>query len=94
AIRVSDKLTRREFERWMCRPREEGGRGFPKDVAQSRAILMQCLIEGLAVRALRDPDLDARTLKGALEPLFLLLGLAQDDPPARRIRAGTSGPSR
>lgn len=94
AIRSSDKLTREEFERWMCRRKEEGGLGMAKDVAHSRAILMQCLIEGLAVRALRDPDIDVQTLGGALQPLFILLGLAPANRPARASGPGTSGRSR
>lgn len=70
AIASSDRLTREDFERWLCRRRQDGGAGLAKGVARTRAILMQCLIEGLAIRAVRDPELDVETLKGALEPLF------------------------
>jgi AcrR family transcriptional regulator len=75
AIEASDALTREDFEQWLSRAREEGGMGIAKDVARAHAILMQCLIEGLVVRAVRDPGLDAATLRHALEPLFRHLGL-------------------
>lgn len=75
AIEASDALTRDDFEQWLGRARGEGGMGMAKDVARGRAILMQCLIEGLILRAVRDPGLDAATLRHALEPLFLQLGL-------------------
>lgn len=80
AIEASDALTREDFEQWLSRAREEGGMGIAKDVARAHAILMQCLIEGLVVRAVRDPGLDAATLRHALEPLFRHLGL---DPASR-----------
>lgn len=80
AIRCSDTLAREEFERWLCLGRGAGGLGLSKDVAHSRAILMQCVIEGLAVRAVRDPDLDLETLRGVLEPLLRHLELL---PPGR-----------
>ncbi len=42
-------------------------------------LLMQCLIEGLVVRAARDPDLDPKALRRALEPVFRHQGFL---PPA------------
>ena len=39
-------------------------------LAESRAILMQCVIEGMAIRALREPDLDFEKLAPALGDLF------------------------
>lgn len=75
AIRSSDALARQDFERWLCRSRDQGGLGLPKDVAHSRAILMQCVIGGLALRAVREPDLDPETLKNALDPLLRYLEL-------------------
>ena len=77
AIRASDAFTREHFEAWLRR-----GRGQPEELARSRTVLMQILIEGLVVRAVRDPELDAATLRGALEPLFRHLGLIADGDPA------------
>lgn len=81
AIRTSDTLTRKDFERWLRRGREEGGLGLPEDVARARGILMQCVIEGLVVRAARDPEFDAEILGEALEPLFRLMGFESPAPP-------------
>lgn len=83
AIAASDALTRREFERWLARPRGQGGVGMPADLARRRALQMQVVFEGLVVRAVRDPGLDAGTLRDALEPLLRELGLVPGhrDPP-------------
>jgi AcrR family transcriptional regulator len=70
ALRDSDRLTRADLAAWLSRPRSEGGRGIAVDTASSRALLMQCAIEGLAIRAIREPDLDVGTLGAALRELF------------------------
>jgi AcrR family transcriptional regulator len=70
ALRESDRLTRANLEEWLGRSKQDGGRGVRKDLAGSRAILMQCVIEGLAIRALREPDLDFEMLAPALRQLF------------------------
>lgn len=70
ALRASDLLTRADLMAWLGRSILDGGRGLGKDVVESRAILMQCLIEGLAIRALREPDLDIDKLCPALRRLF------------------------
>ena len=46
--------------------REHGGLGLPNDLTETRAIALQSLIEGLAIRAVREPDLDPETLRAAL----------------------------
>ena len=70
ALRASDLLTRADLEAWLGRSPRDGGRGLGKDVVESRAILLQCAIEGLAIRALREPDLDIDRLCPALHRLF------------------------
>jgi AcrR family transcriptional regulator len=70
ALRASDRLLRAALEDWLARGREAGGLGVRRDVAGPRAFLMQCVIEGLAMRALREPDLDIDTLAPELERLF------------------------
>lgn len=79
AIRASDTMVRAEFERWLRLDRSEGGLGLPAAQAQSRGLLMQSLIEGLVVRAARDPGQDQGSLRLALEPLFLHLGFLPPD---------------
>jgi AcrR family transcriptional regulator len=41
--------------------------------ARGRAIILQCLVEGLASRAVRDPSLQRRTLKPVLEQIVTVL---------------------
>jgi AcrR family transcriptional regulator len=70
ALRSSDTLTRAEFRAWLSRDRSAGGLGLAEGVAASRALLLQCLVEGLALRAVREPDLDPDQLQRALDDLF------------------------
>ena len=70
ALRASDRLVRADLTAWLGRSREDGGRELHGDVAGSRAVLIQCIVEGLAIRALREPDLDIDKLGPALDRLF------------------------
>jgi AcrR family transcriptional regulator len=70
ALRRSDDLGRADFLEWLQRSPGSGGLGLPSALAPSRAIMLQCLFEGLAVRATRAPDLDPETLREALRPLI------------------------
>jgi len=73
ALRSADTLTRADFQTWLSRSRNEGGMGLPEDVAASRALLLQCVVEGLALRAVREPDLDPDRLQSTLDDLFARL---------------------
>jgi AcrR family transcriptional regulator len=70
AIAASDNLSRDDFKGWLLRPRREGGLGLAAREAESLALLLQLVFDGLAVRAAREPHLDAARLKRALAPLF------------------------
>lgn len=70
AIRKSDAKVLEEFEDWLQMDRRAGGLGLPAGEARKRGLLMQCIIEGLVVRAARDPSLDPKALRRALEPVF------------------------
>lgn len=70
ALRSADVLTRTELQAWLGRDPGEGGLGLSQDRAASRALLLQCVIEGVAVRAVREPDLDPGQLQFALDTLF------------------------
>jgi len=73
ALRSSDALTRAELQTWLSRSPGEGGLGLPAEAAASRALLLQCVIEGLALRAAREPDLHADQLRVTLNDLFTRL---------------------
>jgi AcrR family transcriptional regulator len=73
ALRSSDAVTRAEFQQWLARSPGEGGLGLPEGTAASRALLLQCVVEGLALRAAREPDLHPDQLRSALDDLFARL---------------------
>ena len=70
AIRVSDRQTRAEVITWMCRPKATGGLGLDREAAVVRALLMQCIMEGLAVRTVREPDLDRNEVDRVVRLFF------------------------
>jgi AcrR family transcriptional regulator len=67
ALRRADRVTREEFRAWLSRSVEEGGLGLPVALTETRALVLQCFIEGLAIRALREPDLDPAKVREAIE---------------------------
>jgi AcrR family transcriptional regulator len=70
ALRSADLTSRADFTAWLTRSSALGGRAIPDAVAESRAILAQCVIEGLAIRAAREPELDVARLEPALRELL------------------------
>ena len=72
ALENADQVTRGAVRDWLCRPVAEGGRGLPKAEAETGALLMQMLFQGLAVLSARDPHVDVDDVRRALS-----LGLAR-----------------
>ncbi|MFC4761976.1 TetR/AcrR family transcriptional regulator [Dyella koreensis] len=66
AIQHADDLCFAEFRAWLARPREQGGVGMTAALSERRSLVFLCMIEGLAVRAARDPSMDLDLLRGAL----------------------------
>ena len=52
---------------WMNRARDDGGLGLPPEAVATRVLLLECLIRGLAVTAVRQSDIDARTIKDSID---------------------------
>ena len=69
ALHATNAAIRDDLKAWMRRSRAEGGLGFPEAVVGSRVVLLQCLFEGLAVRAIREPEVDVATLHQAVTNL-------------------------
>jgi AcrR family transcriptional regulator len=67
ALSRSDETTFSEFVAWLERGRDEGGFGFAPDAARTRALELRLLVDGLALRAAREPGLDRTQLRAALE---------------------------
>jgi AcrR family transcriptional regulator len=66
AVREADLILRTDFARWLGRSREQGGLGLTPAKARAAALMVQCLVDGLRVRQLREPDIDRGMLKRAL----------------------------
>ena len=66
AIHHADELACTEFRQWLERPAAEGGIGMSPAISDRRSLAMMLLVEGLAVRAARDPGLDIQLLRTAL----------------------------
>jgi AcrR family transcriptional regulator len=73
ALHASDLLTRADLEDWLARSRRQGGRGVRKDRLAVSALMLQCIVEGLAIRAVREPELDLRRVEPALRQVFDVL---------------------
>ena len=61
-----DAEVRRALCEWLARAPEAGGHGLPKPIAPQRALVLQCLFEGLKLRETREPGLDRKLLLSAL----------------------------
>ena len=70
AAAAVDRQSRHEFQQWLGRPRREGGVGMEPREAEAFALLLTFIVDGLVVRAAREPDLDAARLKRALAPVL------------------------
>jgi len=70
ALRASDRLTRADLMAWLGADTADGGCSLAREVVESRAILLQCVVEGLLMRAVREPDLDIHRLGPALRQLI------------------------
>jgi len=73
ALRKYDLAVCAELADWFSRGNEEGGGGLPQDIAPTRALMLQCLIEGLIVRSARAPALDNALLRKTLNGILDLL---------------------
>lgn len=67
ATQSSDRVLRADLAAWFVRGTEEGGLGLPPREAETRVLLLQSLIEGLAIRAICQPELSVDEVKLALQ---------------------------
>ncbi|MGH8072708.1 MAG: TetR/AcrR family transcriptional regulator [Lysobacter sp.] len=58
---------------WMTQDKQAGGHALPVATAPGRALLLQCLFEGLKLREAREPDLDRALLSSALHEFVPML---------------------
>jgi AcrR family transcriptional regulator len=72
-VRDKDRLVEEHLTRAVERITQASGLKLSSAEARSRATILQCLFEGLASRAVRDPTLQRRTLKPAMEKIVTIL---------------------
>jgi hypothetical protein len=65
-LRTFDAGMRMEWEAWLGRDRELGGMGLPAAKAAARALSLQCFIDGLLLRSVREPNVDRENLRLAV----------------------------
>ena len=73
AVRSADELSRADFVSWLQQRKQSGGCPLSQDEAQWRALALQCFIEGLAIRAIREPQLEAEILELSLQGVLGIL---------------------
>ena len=61
-----DAAIRAALVDWLTRDRSAGGHALSAAAAPGRALLLQCLFEGLKLRETREPNLDRGLLEAAL----------------------------
>jgi len=70
ATHASDRVFRADLAAWFARSREDGGLGVAQEQVATRVLILQSLIEGLAMRAISQPDLSVDQVKAALEQIM------------------------
>jgi AcrR family transcriptional regulator len=78
ALRKFDVTVCSEIADWFARDRQVGGYGLPPEIAPSRALMFLCLIDGLKLRATREPALDRKMLRSALDGVMRALVAAPE----------------
>jgi len=73
ALAAFDDALRTDIAGWLGRSEKYGGQGLSRQASASRALILQCLIEGLKVRQTREPEIDRTLLKAAMEEVLNLL---------------------
>jgi AcrR family transcriptional regulator len=72
-IRGHDRLVGKSLAARVRREASSRGAQLTAADAHGRAVILQCLVEGLASRAVRDPTLRRQTLRSALEQVIAAL---------------------
>lgn len=73
ATHASDRVLRADLVAWFARSSEQGGMGVPESEVEMRVLIVQSLIEGLAIRSIAQPDLSVAEVKAALEHILPVL---------------------
>ncbi|MEO7031781.1 MAG: TetR/AcrR family transcriptional regulator [Herbaspirillum sp.] len=66
ALRASEQELRTWFCAWLTDSVAVGGKGLPVEVAQQRAISLQCFMDGLSMRLISEPDIAPTVLESMI----------------------------
>lgn len=70
ALAAADRVTGSELSGWLKAMAQSEDRGISDRDTEARSFLLRCLLGGLAIRAVREPDLDPAVLRDALRLVF------------------------
>ncbi len=70
ALSGSDRITTVDFRDWMRLRAHEAGASPSEQEIQTRTLILQSFIEGLAIRAVREPDYDIELAGRAIDKLI------------------------
>jgi AcrR family transcriptional regulator len=70
AVAEFDTTVRADIAAWLGRTRNKGANKLSKKDAAKKALMLQCLIDGLKVRQTREPAIDKKLLKAALDDIL------------------------
>lgn len=73
AVMNADHLANADFNAWLKQSTDESGLQFTEEDIRWRAFVLQCFVEGLAVRAVRDPGLAPSVLVARVERFLEIL---------------------
>jgi hypothetical protein len=73
AVRSKDQTIGARLLKMVLRGAHSRGVKLTPAAARSRAVMLQCLVEGLASRVVRDPKLRRSTVKPALDAILAVL---------------------
>ena len=69
AVAAFDTAIRTDITAWFHRAHTDKTKGLTARAATIRALILQCLIDGLKVRQTREPEIDRKLLKAALNEI-------------------------
>lgn len=67
ALASADRVTGSDLRAWLKEVAGSEGRAIGERELEARSFLLRCLLGGLAIRAIREPDLDPAVLTDSLE---------------------------
>jgi AcrR family transcriptional regulator len=67
ALASADRVTGSDLREWLKEVAGSEGRAIGERELEARSFLLRCLLGGLAIRAIREPDLDPAVLTDSLE---------------------------